>query len=124
MLLVRDPRGTLNSRHECGKRCEGKKTTTQKLCKELSEDYHDVQVIMQKYPNRVKVVRYEDLTSSPKEVTKDIFNFANLPFTPAVEKYLQEHTTTNDESDIFSTYRDSTSTSYQWMIELPFVEVS
>ena len=68
-------------------------------------------------PHRVKVFRYEDVVASPHAMTKALFQFAGLEFTPEVEDFLtRSHARHN--SNVFSVFR-SPSVAESWHHEFP-----
>ncbi|XP_052837518.1 carbohydrate sulfotransferase 4 isoform X1 [Drosophila gunungcola] len=123
VLLVRDPRGTMQSRRHrvwCGgnEDCEDPRL----VCQDLQDDYKTAELLLQKYPSRFRTVRYEDLSLSPSEMTQDILQFYGLPFDPAVEEFLDTHTKVNI-GGVSSTYRDSRSAPFHWMQDLKPEEI-
>ncbi|XP_017069892.1 carbohydrate sulfotransferase 4 [Drosophila eugracilis] len=123
VLLVRDPRGTMQSRRHrvwCGgnEDCEDPRL----VCQDLQDDYKTAEMLLQKYPSRFRTVRYEDLSLSPSEMTEDILHFYGLPFDPAVEEFLDTHTKVNI-GGVSSTYRDSRSAPFHWMQDLKPEEI-
>lgn len=121
VFLVRDPRGTLNSRykmHWCKRGCVDPNT----LCGELVADYAAAQGLSQKYPKRFRVVRYEDLSLDTFQGTKDIFDFYGLPFERNVEEFLNSHTK-EEKGGTSTTFRNSTATALHWITEMSFDQV-
>ncbi|GAB0086388.1 uncharacterized protein DMENIID0001_004410 [Sergentomyia squamirostris] len=122
-LLVRDPRGTLQSRkhkewcigHED---CDNPST----LCQDLVTEYYEAQLLRKKYPKRFRVVRYEDLSINPYEMTKEILHFYGLPMHPEVIKFLNTHTKV-DIAYFHSTYRNSKSAPFHWIKDLTYEEI-
>lgn len=144
VLLVRDPRGTMQSRRHrvwCGgnEDCEDPSL----VCQDLVDDYKTAEQLLKLYPGRFRWVmewnqiwidflficyvyrtlRYEDLSLNPYDVTQDILQFYGLPFDPAVEEFLDTHTKENI-GGVSSTYRDSRSAPFHWKQDLKPDEVS
>ena len=115
MLLVRDPRGTVNSR-KTRSWCKGSPDCADpaRLCKEMEADFHAFKDLSKRYPSRYKVVRYEDFSLDPEKHSKDVLQFYGVPFHPNVEKYLQSHTT--KEKGL--TGRDSKKAPFLWRHQL------
>ncbi|XP_017153845.1 carbohydrate sulfotransferase 4 isoform X1 [Drosophila miranda] len=118
VLLVRDPRGTMQSRRHrvwCAghEDCEDARL----VCQDLQDDYKTAELLLEKYPSRFRTLRYEDLSLNPSEMTQDILQFYGLPFDPAVEEFLDTHTKVNI-GGVSSTYRDSRSAPFHWMQDL------
>ncbi|KAM7353376.1 carbohydrate sulfotransferase 4 [Cochliomyia hominivorax] len=118
ILLVRDPRGTMQSRRHrtwCGGNpdCED----PQLLCEDLIADYKTAEVLLKKYPTRFRTLRYEDLSLDPYDMAQEILQFYGLPFDPLVEEFLDTHTKVNI-GGVSSTYRDSKSAPFHWKQDL------
>lgn len=109
VLLVRDPRGTLQSRKH-HPWCPGEKDCDHAptLCQDLVSDYEAAQVLIKKFPNRFMVVRYEDLSLDPLRVSEEIFNLYGIPFDEAAKSFLEAKTISNPN---------------HWLEDLEFEEV-
>ncbi|XP_030561816.1 carbohydrate sulfotransferase 4 isoform X1 [Drosophila novamexicana] len=123
VLLVRDPRGTMQSRRHriwCGgnEDCEDPAL----VCQDLVDDYKTADKLLKVYPGRFRTLRYEDLSLNPYDVTQDILQFYGLPFDPAVEEFLDTHTKEN-KGGVSSTYRDSRSAPFHWKQDLRADEI-
>ncbi|GAB0099032.1 hypothetical protein DMENIID0001_148520 [Sergentomyia squamirostris] len=122
--LIRDPRGVLQSRkHQdwcTGKlHCDDPST----VCGDLVADYNAAQLLHKMYPDRFRVVRYEDLCLNPYEVTTEILKFYGLPsMDPEVVKFLESHTKVRIGNG-FSTYRDTKSAPFHWIKDLSYEEI-
>lgn len=123
VLLVRDPRGTIQSRKH-REWCPGQPDcdTPSILCDDMVSDFKAAEILIKKYPSRFKAIRYEDLSLEPFKVTKDILNFYGLPFDADVEDFLDSHTRT-DIGGVSSTFRDSKTAPFHWMRDLSFNEI-
>ncbi|XP_065355913.1 carbohydrate sulfotransferase 4 [Calliphora vicina] len=118
ILLVRDPRGTMQSRRHrtwCGGNpdCED----PQMLCEDLEADYKTADILLKKYPARFRTLRYEDLSLDPYDMAQEVLQFYGLPFDPLVEEFLDTHTKVNI-GGVSSTYRDSKSAPFHWKQDL------
>ncbi|CAG9840075.1 unnamed protein product [Diabrotica balteata] len=123
ILLVRDPRGTMQSRKHRDW-CPGMPDCDQpyNLCRDLVSDYKAAGPLLQIYPDRFRVLRYEDLSLDPNEIARDLFDFLGLHFHRNVEKFLATHTRFNI-GGVSSTFRDSKSTPFHWKADLNYTEV-
>lgn len=123
VLLIRDPRGTLQSRKH-REWCPGRPDCDDPaaLCHDMVADYYAAQILTKKYPTKFKAVRYEDLSLDPYKETQDILSFYGLPFDPLVEEFLDSHTR-SDIGGVSSTFRDSKSAPFHWIHELKFDEI-
>lgn len=123
VFLVRDPRAMMSSRKQCSW-CSGNPDCehTATVCGDLVFDYYTAKKFQTKYPHRFKVVRYEELSLQPFKLTEEILKFYGLPFDQMVVKYLESHTKQNI-GNIYSTFRDSSSTPFRWMYNLTYKEI-
>lgn len=92
------------------------------MCRDMVADFYAAQLLLKKHPGRFRVVRYEDLSLSPQEITKELLDFYGLPMDPEVEEFLESHTKL-DIGGVSSTYRDSKSAPFHWIKDLAFEEV-
>ncbi|PSN54198.1 hypothetical protein C0J52_03530, partial [Blattella germanica] len=111
VLLVRDPRGTLQSRKHRDW-CPGNPDCFEavRLCADLVADYNN------------EAVRYEDLSVEPHKGVQDLFQFFGLDFHPNIQLFLDTHTKVN-VGGVSSTYRNSKSAPFHWRQDLTFSEV-
>ncbi|XP_044730070.1 carbohydrate sulfotransferase 5-like [Chrysoperla carnea] len=123
LFLVRDPRGTLQSRkHRTW--CPGQPDCDQPsiLCSDLVSDYSAAIRLQKLYPDRFRVIRYEDLSLNPFEQVQDLLQFFQLDFGETVRKFLDNHTKF-DMGGVSSTFRNSKSAPFHWRSDLEFNEV-
>lgn len=123
VLLVRDPRGVLQSRKH-REWCPGRADCdrAQRLCGDMVADWHAARRLQKRWPGRVKWMRYEDLSVEPYARTQELLGFYGLPFDVAVEEFLDSHTR-SDVGGVSSTFRDSKSAPFHWMGDLSWREV-
>lgn len=123
LLLVRDPRGILQSRkHRVW--CPGNPDCTEpsRLCADMVSDYSAAIKFSKKYKGRFKVMRYEDISLDPYQSVNELFSFFGLDMHPRVIDFLDTHTKVNI-GGVSSTYRDSKSAPFHWRNDLSFEEV-
>ncbi|XP_055929347.1 carbohydrate sulfotransferase 1-like isoform X1 [Argiope bruennichi] len=125
--LVRDPRGTMNSRQQkdiaawCGKykAC----SSSQTFCNLVNEDLKHACELQKRYPNRYTVLRYEDLALDPPQVTERLFKFLDIgPVPGEVFQFLETHTqgvsphssTNSFLQPPYRTVRNSTQAALEW----------
>jgi len=123
LLLVRDPRGTMQSRNHrvwCPDNpdCED----PARLCSDLVSDFHSFKALQSMYPDKYKIFRYEDFSMNPSNNTADVFNFFGLSFHPKVRSFLRSHTKSN-RGGVSSTFRDSKTAPFKWREQLSIEEV-
>lgn len=123
VLLVRDPRGVLQSRKHRDW-CPGRPDCdrAERLCADMVEDARAVRALQMRWPGRVKWMRYEDLSVEPYGRTQELLAFLGLPFDAAVEEFLDSHTRM-DAGGVSSTFRDSKAAPFHWMTDLSWREV-
>ncbi|XP_017485760.1 PREDICTED: carbohydrate sulfotransferase 4, partial [Rhagoletis zephyria] len=114
ILLVRDPRGTMQSRKHrdwCAGNidCEN----PHYVCQDLVADYHAAVELLKEHSSRFRTLRYEDLSLNTYDMTQEVLQFYGLPFDPLVEEFLDTHTKVNI-GGVSSTYRDSKSAPFHW----------
>ncbi|XP_071442821.1 carbohydrate sulfotransferase 1-like [Hetaerina americana] len=142
VLLVRDPRGTVQSRRHrewCPPSPEC--SDPLRLCADLVDDYWTAVELMKVYPDKFRVIRYEELSLNPSKVTEDLFEFFGLaqgvgdkssgaadgskdsPLHPSIIHFLETHTKA-DQGGVSSTHRDSRSAPFRWRKELTLGEIA
>lgn len=124
VYLIRDPRGIMTSRmreHWCNAMDECGSTT--QLCNDMVLDFNEAKDLSEKYPNRFKVIRYEDLSLNPFDMTKMILDFYGLPFHKRVQEFLDTHTNVAGNKHGMSTIRDSKAVPFSWIENLSFQEI-
>lgn len=82
--------------------------------KEVANMYLDLQ---DKWPDRVKVIYYDELVSSPHVLSKEIFRFCGLPFCSQTQEFLNKSTSTHNDS-YYAVFKDKTVAS-AWISEFP-----
>ncbi|XP_063704748.1 carbohydrate sulfotransferase 5 [Culicoides brevitarsis] len=124
ILLIRDPRGTMQSRRHrdwCPGQPDCDHVPT--VCADMVADYHAARNLTRLYPDRFHVIRYEDLSLNPYDMTNRILAFYGLPMDEQVQDFLDSHTKLNI-GGVSSTFRDSKSAPFHWTKELDFDDVA
>jgi len=123
LLLVRDPRGTIQSRKHRDW-CPGNPDCEDpaRLCADLVSDYHAVKRLAKEFPGRYKVFRYEDFSMNPTNNTIDVFKFFGFSVHQKVLDFLDSHTKSN-KGGVSSTFRDSKTAPFKWREKLSMAEV-
>ncbi|XP_045199057.2 carbohydrate sulfotransferase 1-like isoform X2 [Mercenaria mercenaria] len=114
--LVRDPRGIMNSRFKINEVTKKSfKKSVEGHCSSVDKDLKSSKEILQKFPNRLKIVHYEDLAERPIEIARALIKFAELPFVKAMQTFTRQQTHASRDSGAFSTQRkNSTKTANKW----------
>jgi len=123
LLLVRDPRGTIQSRKHRDW-CPGNPDCDDPahLCSDLVSDYHAIKQLMKLFPGKYEVFRYEDFSMDPFNNTAKIFEFFGYAVHQKVLDFLDSHTKTN-KGGVSSTFRDSKTAPFKWREKLSMAEV-
>ena len=135
VLLVRDPRGVYNSRGSgpvatwCKEEICADPTVG---CRNLADDILAAENLAGRYPGKVTLMRYEDLSLNPEETSRHLLNFLDLPWTEAISEYIDTHTKEDLLRDrlinvskrrekimtAHLTAKNSTATAFAWRQEL------
>ena len=130
VLLVRDPRGVYNSRGSgrVASWCKEKEECADPTvgCRDLADDIVAAEDLAARYPGKVTLVRYEDLSLSPEQTSRHLLNFLDLPWTEAISNYIGTHTKVDKyvsrrrEKALWAhlTVKNSTATAFAWRQEL------
>ncbi|XP_045602639.2 carbohydrate sulfotransferase 4 isoform X2 [Procambarus clarkii] len=123
VLLVRDPRGTMQSRAHRNW-CPGNADCDDpaRLCDDLVNDYNTARIFTRKFPHSFRVIRYEDFSFHAHNMTKDLFDFFHLDYHPRVQTFLDTHTT-KKVGGVSSTFRNSKTAPVHWQQDLTWQEV-
>ncbi|XP_060566735.1 carbohydrate sulfotransferase 1-like isoform X2 [Ruditapes philippinarum] len=124
--LVRDPRGIINSRVKVhALKPSIYEENINELCDALKEDLKYSKRILQHYPDRLKVVHYEDMAEHPMETAKSLIDFAGLQFTKHMQDFLLKQTHSARDSCPYCTQRrDSNATAHKWRTQLDLKNAS
>lgn len=138
LFLFRDPRGLINSRLDVlaliNKTRDNATKVLDKLqksesyysptviCKNLIQDLKAAKELIQKYPTRFTVVRYEDFAVHVFDKAPALFNTMGLPFHNQVLEFIKEHTGRKD-GNVYSTFRNANNTVFRWTTDFNFEQV-
>jgi len=90
VLLVRDPRATLNWRSTMNSihwnHQPVDRDNSAKLCDDLNSDLDEYVKLLGLFPDRIVMIKYESLIAAPQATFESLFNFVGLPFTAAIER--------------------------------------
>ncbi|XP_067828814.1 carbohydrate sulfotransferase 3-like isoform X2 [Heptranchias perlo] len=71
--------------------------------------------------DRYMLMRYEDIALEPMKKALEMYQFAGLPITPEVKKWIYVNTQTSKGSDnVYSTHKNSSAQFEKWRLALPF----
>ncbi|XP_046746146.1 carbohydrate sulfotransferase 4-like [Diprion similis] len=123
VLLVRDPRGTVQSRkHHYWCKPHPDCSDPASLCADLASDYKVAMKLLKKYPTRFMIIRYEDLSLDPYKHVAELYKFYGLDLRPRTKQFLDSHTKVK-RGDHMSTFRKSSTAPFHWKTEFTFEEV-
>ncbi|XP_039765795.1 carbohydrate sulfotransferase 4-like isoform X2 [Pararge aegeria] len=120
ILLIRDPRGVMQSRQhrnfcqpapDCWK--------PELLCADMISDYVAAARLKQEYPHRFMALRYEELALSPNSTSYALLKFLGLGITPSIDEFLHSHTNV-EVAGVSSTFRVSRDVPFRWKNVLDF----
>ncbi|XP_063592134.1 carbohydrate sulfotransferase 1-like [Penaeus indicus] len=123
--LVRDARAAIASRRGFppGYFYEAE-TNASLACARYRQDLAAVPTILQRYPDRYLLVRYEDLVLQPEREVRRLYKFAGLPFTASVAKVLFQRTSGLDDTwelqHPFTISRKSSEMMDRWQKQLDY----
>ena len=92
IVLLRDPRGIMNSRDKSSWCSEPQCSNVNLACDRLHQDTLTAFKFAQRYPGKVYIVRYEDIALQPYEEVGKIMDFLGLPWMELIDDYIKEHT--------------------------------
>lgn len=133
IVLIRDPRGTMNSRSTMDWCLKAQCANVTQVCEDLTQDVASAYDLRDKYPGRVYLVRYEDLSVDPYENVDKILEFLDLPQNSVVDNFIKTHTKTDrvvkipqkgeirkvkTRVDPYGTIRDSKTTAFAWRTKM------
>lgn len=137
IVLVRDPRGVYNSRSSGAVKtwCKNDLCANPEVgCRDLNSDIESAFDLEARYPGRVRLVRYEDLSMFPEDTSMDMLNFLGLPYTDGIADYIETHTSKEKlkvvknkkthkkqlKKNPYGTAKNSSATAFAWREKLGF----
>ena len=117
--LLRDPRGRLNSLHEC---CNFDYTNPRpvlQMCERQMQDVVIAKQLEELYSGTFMEVQYEHLASATEGVSESIYNFLfNSKHPDEVDKWINTNRSKTSETTWNTNRKDSMATSLAWMKEI------
>ena len=139
LVLVRDPRGTHNSRVSgpVSTWCSSPSCSDPQVwCPHLLADITAAFKLERSYPGTVLLVRYEDLSMDPITTTTNILTFLQLPLTRDIQLFIETHSYAQNtpvwnrshkkkdsKKDPYGTIRDSSATASAWKKSLDLQDI-
>ena len=96
-------------------------------CGDLMEDIEAAKRLTAEFPDRVRLVRHEDISLNTVDTVKQMLSFLNLPWHASVQRFITSHMqsrkvkskgSSNSASNPYSTVRNSTETVLSWVEKL------
>lgn len=121
--LVRDPRAVMNSRMSNVEWCNTPSCKDpSSMCSDLYNDYITYLGFTKDYPNKVMLMRYEDLARDAYNKSSLVLEFAGLKLQPDVVSYLDDHLSTNVDVP-WSTKHEPKSAMSRWLKTMSWTDV-
>uniref|UniRef100_A0A6A7FYK5 Carbohydrate sulfotransferase 1-like n=2 Tax=Hirondellea gigas TaxID=1518452 RepID=A0A6A7FYK5_9CRUS len=121
--LVRDPRAVMNSRLSNVDWCKTSSCNDPAtMCSSLYDDYITFLSFRDEFPNKVMLMRYEDLAKDAYNKSRNVLEFAGLSLHPDVMTYLDGHLSTNVDVP-WSTKHEPKATMSRWLKTMNWSEV-
>ena len=120
IYYIRDPRGIMSSRITQYKLLSFTPEEEIKiLCDRMRLDALIYSELERKYPNRVTLIKYEDLAIRPFEISRQVYKFINTDIPPEVMGWLHEATNSSASKDALkgpfdTTKANSTAVALSW----------
>ncbi|XP_045131714.1 carbohydrate sulfotransferase 1-like isoform X2 [Portunus trituberculatus] len=124
VFLVRDPRATMSSRYSSVSWCNDNPdcSSPEVLCSDLQGDLKVATALGQLYPQRFKMLKYEDLATDPQTVIKNLMDFLGLEYSVETAQFVKENTE-QDVNSPWSIKRKSSDRVNLWKKQLPLQEI-
>ena len=111
IYFVRDPRGTAFSTKGAGlmSRWSGGRVPIEAkfLCEKMKHDLELYFIYQQLYPGAIKMVRYEDLSREPDQISDDLYNFINVPRHQTIKQWILGSQSKKKSGGVWSTDRNN-----------------
>ncbi|XP_047485974.1 carbohydrate sulfotransferase 1-like [Penaeus chinensis] len=117
--LMRDPRGSLNSRWSLYWCLSPECRDSETVCRQQLADLKLVPELEGSYPSRYKFVLYEDLSLRPDKVVRELWRFLNLKPNRRTLALLARNTKT-PSTQPYSTLRNSPCHTFSWRKKLNY----
>ncbi|KAK7474621.1 hypothetical protein BaRGS_00034150 [Batillaria attramentaria] len=118
LYLIRDPRGTINSQRRVFRNFDRNQIQnfSKEYCQRFREDLVNLEPLFDKYPDRMKLLRYETLAENPMKVSEEMYKFLGLEFTADVRDFVFNITSAGQRSkNAYGTSKpNSTEAAYAW----------
>ncbi|XP_031556172.1 carbohydrate sulfotransferase 3-like [Actinia tenebrosa] len=135
LYMLRDPRGTINSRINLRWMKEypdpGMQNGVKSVCETTTYNLRYMQILMKKseYRDRCMIIRYKDISANPLAIAKKIYKFARFQIEPRLTDWIMNHTNPSKEKlklesyNHYSVVRNATGNADKWRKEAPVERV-
>ncbi|XP_070193835.1 carbohydrate sulfotransferase 1-like isoform X2 [Littorina saxatilis] len=122
IYLIRDPRGTLASQKRVFNNFKWEETAnfSANYCQTFREDLAEIGQLLERFPGRLRLLRYENMAENPLKEAEAMYRFLGLDFTPTVREFVFNKTMAGQKGkSAYSTSRqNSTETANSWRKKL------
>lgn len=125
IYLVRDPRAVINSRRSTVGWCKESSHDCYSpavLCDDMASDLQTAREFQKLYPNKMHILRYEDMANDPYNQTQKLLEAIGLDYNKKMKTFLNSHTTVEHDKP-WTTSRDSKKRLLYWTKSLPWEDV-
>ena len=80
------------------------------------------------YPESIRIIRYEDMSTNPIDTTHEIYDFIEMELSPSIEQFLQKSTSKQDKAEnhspgfefmqVYSTSRNAKQSMNGWRTKI------
>ena len=102
-------------------------------CRDLNEDINNAKALFEEHPDKVHLIRFEDLSVNPELTVKQILSFLDLPWSQRIDQFISSHTVEESvtssgqarrRSDPYGTSRNSSAVAFAWKHSLPWSNIT
>ncbi|KAK7067134.1 hypothetical protein SK128_006570 [Halocaridina rubra] len=115
--LVRDPRGTINSRRR-NRWIPPDEKNSHSLCNDLNDELKYALELQKLFPHKYRLIRYEWLVLNIEKTTRELYNWLGIPYTIHSAHFIASHTLGLETGVVaihpFSIFRNSSSNAFKW----------
>ncbi|KAK2148415.1 hypothetical protein LSH36_499g02034 [Paralvinella palmiformis] len=115
IYYVRDPRGIMSSRKELHHfRSAHLSLFAQNLCDAMMRNHEHFVRMREKFPDRLTMLRYEDLALSPRQMAERLYRFVGLMIPEEILTWIRLNTAERRRGGPFATKRNSSEAAMSW----------
>lgn len=127
IYYTRDPRGIMHSRVTLNIKLDVQfRVKAAELCNRMVEDFKIAKTLQREYPDRVLLLRYEDLAMDAKGVVSEVYQKLGFRISKEVSRWIKQNTNSREKvglKDVMNTKRNSTHAAFKWKTEMPYSRI-